>query len=87
MDLLKDEFGALKKISKEMEDEILLFNYSVFGTTSWSDQARKQLVFTEDLRSDLVGSVSNLFEKIEVLGHFAEIDGIKKPFLLAKDQL
>ena len=41
MDLLKDEFGALKKMSKEMEDEILLFNYSVFGTTRWSDQARK----------------------------------------------
>ena len=44
-------------------------------------------MFTEELRSDLVGSVGNLFEKIEVLGHFAEIGGIRKPFLLAKDQL
>ena len=36
-ELLKDEFNALKKMSKELDDEILLFNYSVFGTASWSD--------------------------------------------------
>ena len=67
--MLKEEFSALQKMSRDLDDEILLFNYSVFGTTNWSDQARKGLVFSDILRSDLVNSVSNLYDRIDVLGH------------------
>lgn len=86
-DMLKEEFAQLQRMSRELNDEILLFNYSVFGTTSWSDQARKGLVFTQELRSDMVQSVSSLYDKINVLGHVSDDAGIKKSYLLAKDQL
>lgn len=68
-DMLKEEFTQLQKMSREMDDEILLFNYSVFGTTNWSDQSRRGLVFSQDLRSDLVQSVGNLYDKVDVLGY------------------
>jgi len=60
-------------MSRELDDEILLFNYSVFGTTNWSDTARKSLIFNEGLRFDLVNSVSNLYERIDVIGHKTEV--------------
>ena len=44
-EMLKEEFFQLQKMSRELDDEILLFNYSVFGTTNWSDNSRKGLTF------------------------------------------
>ena len=85
LDILKEEFAQLQRMSRELDDEILLFNYSVFGTTSWSDQARKGLVFTQDLRSEMVNTVESLYDKINVLGHVSEESGSKKSFLLTKD--
>jgi len=71
--MLKEEFSSLQKMSRDLDDEILLFNYSVFGTTNWSDTARKGLTFNEGLRFDLVNSVSNLYERIDVLGHKTDV--------------
>lgn len=37
LEVLKEEFGQLQRMSRELEREVLLFNYAVFGTNSWSD--------------------------------------------------
>lgn len=71
--MLKEEFSSLQKMSRDLDDEILLFNYSVFGTTNWSDTARKCHTFNEGLRFDLVNSVSNLYDRIDVLGHKTDV--------------
>ena len=82
MEVLKEEFGQLQRMSRELEREVLLFNYAVFGTNSWSDQARRGLTFGPEIRAEMVQSVQGLYDKVEVLGH-REGD---RSCILARDQ-
>ena len=36
MEVLKDEFKALKKVSEELDSEVAMFNYQFFSN-SWSE--------------------------------------------------
>ena len=70
IEVLKDEFKALKSLSNQLDSEVALFNYQFFGN-QWNDQARRQsdLLSQESVRKDFIDSISTTFEQIEVVGY------------------
>lgn len=70
MEVLKDEFRALKTLSDQLEQEVAMFNYQFFSH-SWSDNGRRQqrIELNDGARKDFVDSMRNTFDKFEVVGH------------------
>lgn len=68
MEVLKDEFKALKKVSEELDQEVAMFNYQFFSH-SWSEQGRKQTIATDQTRREIVETMANSFDQFQVFGY------------------
>ena len=88
LEILKDEFKALKSLSDQLDSEVAMFNYQFFGK-QWSDQGRRQaegLLSVESARRDMIQTMENTFDKVQVIGYHGNEDAAEKVNILSKEQ-
>lgn len=92
MDVLKDEFRALKAADQQLQREIILMNYQFFSHANDS-QLKRKLVDNVNCgqsgikREALVENAENGFDKIDCLGYTVGGDQQERWFILMKDPL